>query len=203
MLAKLADIKARLQKTGTTEDALLTSLLAGVSSACETYADRGLMYVAETVEEYDGDGPELNLRRWPVHEVESVIEEADGEFDDAALADELDEGDDYRVDARRGKLLRKPDGMRWLCGRNTVQVTYSAGYTDPNDDTPPVANAAPPASLQHAVVSQCVHEYQRRMQPGAISFAAPNPGGNVSFTGEVELLRSLRSVLDNLRRWPT
>jgi hypothetical protein len=140
MIASLAQLKTRLGITDTRDDTDLAQALAGVSGILARECGRS--WRAEPCLEDsehthlfspERDQSSLWLPAWPVIEVTSLLEAWDGAFADA---DELVEGDDFRIDPGLGRLLRI--ATTWLSGPAAVQVVYRAGYLGP--DTAVVAD---------------------------------------------------------------
>lgn len=128
-LTTVAAVKADLGITGADEDAYLGVLIGRCSDDIASFCNR--VFPVETLREsfypqreyfsyqVPGGVNELQLSRWPVVSVSSVVENG------ATLV----EGTDYLVDAENG-LLTRLDGLAYPRAWPVwpVVVTYSAGF---------------------------------------------------------------------------
>ncbi len=132
-LCTLAQLKARQGITTSSQDTLLTAILTGVSGQLSAAADRpargGLAKTTttRTLSVREPGVSILYLRHWPIVTVTQVKEAMFKAFGDATA---LVEDTDFMVDYERGELIRM--GF-WLKGGLTVQLTYTGGYTVPDD----------------------------------------------------------------------
>lgn len=193
MLAKLADLKLRLDITDTSQDSLLTGLLTSVGTLLNAYTSRTLEYAgAPTVEYFDGDGFDLRLRAFPLSTSASLaVRVADGASDFATPADE--DAELYAVNRARGVLTRLPRGARWPDGVQNLRVTYTGGYTDPGGAS--VSGlAAVPTHVQEAALLQAVELYNRRKEPGYKTVWASGEQ-NAGYAPDVQLLTIVKQML--------
>lgn len=126
-LASLADCKAWLGLTTTTDDALLAGLISAVSTAI--LADLGRTVLPATVSEtLDGGGAALPLRQWPVTSVAAVA------IDGVALTPSPAPGaGGWRLDPADAAPPGAMQRLGYVAGRfprgdGRVSVTYRAGY---------------------------------------------------------------------------
>ncbi len=173
-LAKLADVKAALGETTSTLDAVLTSCLAAATSIAERAAgvrNGGLRREVDTVEITGWYGDQSSRRLYlasrPIESVSEVIQlwhsATVADFDAATpLAP-----DDYAIHAADLGTLIRLNAQYWYLGEpHTLRVTYTAGFVDPADATPPASAILPPDDLQRAVISQAVQIYNLRDKAG-------------------------------------
>lgn len=156
-IVSLADTKAHLNITTTTDDEELRRTLAVATEMAERYCNRALR--RKTVSEtYNGDACALLLRTVPVLSITTVVENG------VTLT-----ASDYTLDANAGILLRGSTlaDFEWADGRQNVVVTYVAGYTDP------------PQVAQQAVLELVRHLWQT--QRGSV--ALPTLGGPDDYNG--------------------
>lgn len=130
-LADIDDVKAELDITGSTQDALLNRYISAASVAIEQYCNR--RFVQETVKDEFWPDRELyafqvsptiqslQMSRWPVGAVSSVTENGDA----------LTDATDYRVDKDTGGLWRL-DGLAYpfVWKAWPIVATYQGGYSD-------------------------------------------------------------------------
>jgi hypothetical protein len=135
-LAKLADLKALIGTSETSQDTLLNQLLERASAQAEALVgvtEGGLRRQTDVIE-YPVDHPAqtryVTLRRLPIERVVTVRQlyaaAAPSSF---SVADALTEFDEYVVEARTGRLERV-NGV-WYLEPQCLQVTYTAGWVDP------------------------------------------------------------------------
>lgn len=122
-LVSLADVKAHLSisSSDTSKDEQLRYTLATATELAERYTNRALRRKT-VVETHDGDVCALILREPPVLSITSVVENG------VTLT-----ATDYTLNASTGLLYRgsSTSSMEWYDGRQSVVVTYVAGYTNP------------------------------------------------------------------------
>lgn len=116
MLDTLANVKARLGITGTSDDTFLTQQIELISETIEAYCRRKFLTADWTQTFYRGDYEMckmLELYHFPVQEISSILE--DGV--------ELDE-DEWRLHKPTGRIIRTSGEFFWP--EETV-VNYTAG----------------------------------------------------------------------------
>jgi hypothetical protein len=141
-LTTLANVKAELGLTDTTNDVLLKRYITAASSAAAQYCNR--VFQVESLQDqflYDGrsnlfrQGPEiLQLSRWPIAELTSVVEN-----NGVTLVEDTD----FLTDVRRGQLTRIDSSGRkchWSQCRSRFPTTRALtrfprrrGCGDPHD----------------------------------------------------------------------
>lgn len=148
-LVSLADLKAHLKdvSTSTANDDSYRATLAQATELAERYCNRALRRKT-VVETHDGGGCAVILREPPVISVTTVVENG------TTLT-----ASDYTLNATAGLLYRgsSTSSMDWYAGRQSVVVTYVAGYTNP------------PLVAQRAVLDIARWMWQRTAQ-------GPRPG---------------------------
>lgn len=122
-LVSLADLKAHLNITSTTNDEELRQVLIEASDLAERETHR-IFRRTTFVEVHDGGREAIVLRRGPVQSITSVVESG------VTLS-----GTDYVANLAAGMLLRGSATARrcWASGAQVVTVTYVAGEADPPD----------------------------------------------------------------------
>lgn len=173
MLCAVADIKLRLgiATDDTEHDALLASIIAGVTGMIEDYCGRPLIQTAADVTEYyTGCGRYLQVNRYPIIAITEIKEALDYDWD-AATAMVADS--DYRLvaDGHKGVLYRL--WSTWSNLPDAVRVVYRGGYC-PAGSTPAEGEHAVAPGLQEAAIILAVHWFQHRHDLGLV---------NVSFLG--------------------
>jgi len=126
----LADTKAWLRVTGTSEDTLITALLGGIDATIKANLSNYIVAVEDSVY-LDGGGEHLRLPRVPVSEEdgdEIVV------HDDIYNVD-VDE-DMYRLVPTTGQIFYKNEATLWPTGAKRYFVTYKSGFSlrDDYDD---------------------------------------------------------------------
>lgn len=194
----LADLKAflRIPTADTTNDAALTLIVGGVNSTLLKVFG-GLSAVAVTsytdrITVGDSSTSALWLRRWPVVAITSVVEDGD------TLASSL-----YAFDGEIGMLRLVQQGRWFSCGRDSVVVTYTAGWAGAVDGDLVLAgvlmgahawNTGPRAGLS----SERIGQYGYKLAGG--SAAGQDAAGGFGIPPEAE------RILSNYRRavqvWP-
>jgi uncharacterized phiE125 gp8 family phage protein len=125
-LTTLVRVKEWLKITGSTNDTLITNLIAGESARIQRYLRRYIVQQTITAEIQSGHGREiLALRERPVTAVTEVRE------DGVALASSK-----YELDGDEGILYARTDGNPdvWTEGSRNFEIDYTAGYASPPDD---------------------------------------------------------------------
>lgn len=138
-LVSLSDVKDDWAITGTDSDTFLTRSIARASAAAAQFCNR--VFPSETVKDdftvdrdpypyqVPGGVAPLQLTRWPVSSVTSVVEGV------GSQEQTLDPATDYRLDAVTGQMLRiGKDGNPMFWPATRVVVTYVGGFsTIPQD----------------------------------------------------------------------
>lgn len=176
-VVSLADLKAHLNITTTTDDEELRFTLAVATEAAERYCNRPLRRKT-VVETHDGFEDVLSLWQAPAISVTTVVENG------VTLT-----ATDYVLNASAGLLYRGTSlsDMDWYGGTQGVVVTYVAGYT------------SPPLVAQQAVKELARHLWDS--QRGAVGL--PSVGGSEDPIGwgmtSFSIPYRVRELLDPLR----
>lgn len=135
-LTSASNVKAWAGISGSSDDALLATLIAACDDAVKSLLLGRVLESAEYVEKCDGHGRDwIILNQRPVTEIEQVKIDADRNFGDGITAEDTD---DYEFDGDTGMLYRKAGC--WPEGRRNIRVTYTAGYETLPDDVVHAAN---------------------------------------------------------------
>ena len=199
-LTTTAIVKTRAGITGSGDDALIGTIVDGVSLAIANHCGRAargtslLERAADRTERCDGGNEHIQLACYPVELITSIKEASYGEFDDAtALTAETE----YYLQAAAGLIWRMPTGAKWLRGRGTVQVVYTGGYLAAGE-TPTGDQIGMPKDLIDAATIQAVHLYRNRDRLGIDTISAG--GASLSVT-RADLLPIVKQYIAPYRRW--
>ena len=132
-LTNLARVKEWLGFTDSGYDAILSTLIAGVSKRCQVAMEREILATAIAAELHEGDGADdvLQLREFPIVSppapVVRQLTVAGPVVLDAAT---------YRLLPERGWILRAVNGSStpWPSGRANLEIDYTAGYATVPED---------------------------------------------------------------------
>ena len=203
-LAKLTELKSRLEISGSASDTVLGQALADAQALIDSYCRRELLYVAaDSTELFDGDTFDLRLKRWPIAGYSGgsltlpVVKMA-WDYDWTA-ATALVENEGYRVRWTRGMIEYLPHMVRWPSGIQHIQVVYRGGYNDPAA-TAITGVAVVPAHIQQACLIQAAECFQRMKEPGYKAVAGMTQGMSSGSAPDMELVRAARNLLVNERR---
>lgn len=173
ILASVADVKTRLEISHTDHDDLIMSFLESASGLIEQFLNRKLVTAART--EYFDGGQLLALSAFPVAEATFTVAVSTDIPRNFAAPEALLADTEYVLDATRGILYAAsgefPEGPR------TVQVTYTGGFDESEDDVPVVQV---PVVIKWATVDQTVFMYRNRAAIGWSSQTGPDGGVQVS-----------------------
>lgn len=206
-IVTLAQLKARLSITNTSDDTRLSNLIVGYSGVVSSYCGR--KFEQATYTEYlDGTGSEsLWLPNWPVT---TPMDAANGIWVDPlrkfGASTKLTEdapssstqGDYFIVpgEASQGEVIRLGSGLvpggagGWPRGRQTIKVTYQAGY----------AQASIPGPVVEAVLRMAARAYEIASSgaEATSSQSSQAGGGSVSYVGH-SLPTDVREMLEDYR----
>jgi hypothetical protein len=194
-LCTLADVKLRRGLDNTDNDTLIERIILGVAAAFESYCRRPLLLTAAAVTEYyTGQGPYMQLARYPIAAITSIKEAADFNFTDAEA---LTADEDYRI-VRSGKsgILYSLLGS-WDPNPDAIQVVYKGGYCYAGA-TVGSGETALPDDLREAAIEQAVFLFQRKDDMGLVSLNYQ--GGSINKQVDMNLLPQVRQILDNYRK---
>lgn len=144
-LTSLANVKAWIGVTTTTDDALLTRLVSAVSTAVQNRLNRTIASTGYT-ETRNGNGRvALQLTNYPVTAVASVTVDTT-----VIAARTAPTAAGFTFDERLVYL----QGYCFTKGQQNVAISYTAGY------------AATPLDLEQATIEICALKYQSRTRIG-------------------------------------
>jgi hypothetical protein len=174
--------KTILRISGSTYDALLTALIAGISQAIKTYCRRDLVSTSY-VELYDGTAATwLALRRFPIITLNSVVLDANSSAPTTLTSDS------FEVSPLTGLITFKQDApVAASCfprGSNNIQIDYTSGF-DPIPDDLQLASALAVGNIfnQPDLTKQ-------REKIGASYYYIGRPG-ELAFTPEIKAILNL------------
>lgn len=164
LAVSVAEVKLWAKITGTAEDALIESLISGVTLEVEKYTKREITIKAfRTLRDSFGDAQEtpirgrvyyaaapVTLRRTPLHSILEISYLSGGVSVDMDLADIdiIESPDFYSIIPAYGKSWAIPDRRP-----QAVEIQFVAGY--------PTAEAVP-ADLKNALLAHIASTYQNR-----------------------------------------
>ena len=192
-ICTLADVKDRLGDTDTENDGTINRIILGIESLFESFTQRKLLVNAADVTEYfTGCGRRLQLNRFPVVSITSVVESWDYDFGNA---DALTVNTDYRIVGENGILYRVVTG--WLAIEESVRVIYRGGYCAAGQ-TPGEGEFQMPADLREAAIEQVSFLFKRKDDLGlaGVSFE----GGSISKFSAIKLLPLVQETLSRYRK---
>lgn len=143
-LVTLEEAKSFLKVKDDNDVVVLEMLIDNISEYFGTATQRNLVSTVYTNQYFDGNGQEIfYFPNWPVTVLTSV-------YEDGVL---LVENTDYYAYLDEGKLARI--GARWLKGRKTLKMTFTAGYV--------VTGASPtlPKDLRSACLMQLGADWKK------------------------------------------
>ncbi|MCL6499005.1 MAG: phage gp6-like head-tail connector protein [Firmicutes bacterium] len=166
MLSTLDRAKKHCGVFDTAQDDYVMLLLSAASDACESYCRRSFRKQSYTEITGAKDGSKyLVLRNYPILSVEQVT---------------LDSGDitDYEFSSDNSGMLYRSTG--WPCGPRTVNVTYTAGYVLPGEETPEESLTLPAAielaclMLVKQMFTEQIHTETERLGDYSAKYRAGN-----------------------------
>lgn len=187
-LCTLAELKAYLNISGSTQDTLLEGFANRASQRIDSRSRRKLRKRTYTDERYDGNGrfSVLVLREYPIVSVTSLYDDTGRDFEAVSLVD----SDDYEIDADAGTVTRT-DSM-FAKGTANIKITYLAGYEDDDERL---------YALKAACISLAAHYYFQspagKGRQGVKSEALAAGQGTVSFEGDL----MPKDVVDTIREY--
>ncbi len=201
MLTQLATVKARLAISAedTQYDALLTSAISAVSARFDRECNRTLARTESFTQEFPPDETEIIARCYPIESVakfELKRSEAEGWVEQPGIEFLIRAG--CIISLERSDNLQLSTFFRQPC---LARITYTGGYVLPGaDPAPPSPPATPlPADLEQAAVEQTAFWFHTRENPGTVRIW-PSGGNYVQFA-DLDLIPSVRAVLERYRRW--
>jgi len=176
-LTTLANVKEYLdiESDDSSYDSLLTRLITASSRQVETYCNR-LLDTQDHSETYDGSASDiLFLKNNPIVSVGSLAID-----DESVEADEFKVYDDY---------LRLVSGL-FTVGKLNVAVEYSAGYYDPQSESPP-------SDVEDACIQLVAFKFSLR---GAEGLDERRVNQNIESFAGAAIPLSAAIILDKYRR---
>ncbi len=192
----IARVKALLDITSSTHDAVLTTMVSSVSKRIENYIDRPLLAEART-ETYN-IRPRQNrvfLRAYPVTEIASIKIAVDWDYAAATAVS----SSDYHVTADTGCVHMQFNPITSYLGSNyeyapdAVQVVYTAGFAT---STANLISAYPDIAM--AADIQTVALWRRRDTPQGNSIGVG--GSSISYEAPLDLVPDVLHALAPYRR---
>jgi hypothetical protein len=191
MLTQLTTIKSRLAiaEADLTYDTLITQAILAVGARFESECQRRFARTVDDTCEFSAGASEISVRCYPIESVRKFERKSS---ERAGWVEQLEV--DYLV--REGCIvaLYLPLGN----ARDLGRITYTGGYVLPG--TEPGAGQVPlPADLEQAVVEQVAWWFLNRDKLGLVR-RWPHDGTYEQFA-QLDLLLSVRAVLEQYRRW--
>lgn len=191
MLTTVSKVKAHLgiPEASTSKNAVLETIINGVSSFIETQTHRKFGE-AEYTEAIDADGSaELFLSQFPVSDIAKITDlksgteiDTEAEIANRTLIYDLDAG-----------ILHRSVG--WPAGRKNIEVEYTAGYVLPGDE-----ESDSPATLPDAIEQACIRMsariYERKTAEGVQSVSP----SSFTATYNLEIDPELKAVIKAYRK---
>lgn len=195
-LCTLADVKDRLGlSSGTEYDTLINRIIAGLTAVFEREVRRPLLLTAaDSTEYYTGDGPFLQVDRYPVAALTSIKVATDYVF---TSAEALVADTDYRLLRSGEKGILHRLYMDWEDQPDCIQIVYRGGYCSAGV-TPGTGETALPADLREAAILQSAFLFKRKDDIGLSSVSYD--GGSISKFSALDLLPLVKDILGNYRK---
>lgn len=125
-LVSLADAKAFLKITGSTEDSFVGDVVNHASAWINKFCDRVFLATTGIVEYHDGEDElqSILLNNFPVTAIDSIYEDPLHVFGASTLI----ASSNYYIKGATGEVVLYNQRSRFVCGKDSIKVTYSAGY---------------------------------------------------------------------------
>lgn len=201
MLCTLADIKALLNITDTSQDDKLTLMIKQVSSQIVSYIGTDLKRATYTDEVHSVNNNQLlKLSHLPIKSVSSVSIN-DVEIDDYKLIENYSKiGFLYRGAGWCGNYYTRGMDSDIVSGEYSIKVTYVAGYYLPNDSGYVEGNAdSLPFDIQTACINGVIEVYNRQGSEGIKSHSEGGISTTFADTNRSGLSLSVTSILDKYK----
>lgn len=173
-------------------DAQIEVLIDACSAVFERYLNRWIA-TEERTETFTLEGHQtlVRLKAWPVDSIASVYNDSAREY---PANSEID-ASAYYLETETGNLQFE---YELAPGLGALRVTYTGGMAP--DGTDPTANfIALYPDIAYAADLQVFYAWQRSINPG--SSAASAGGGSATYTGQFDLLDSVKTILRPHRRF--
>jgi hypothetical protein len=175
-LTVLADLKAYLNVTVTTDDVLLQRLITSCSGFMQAWMNR-VIAISTYTETRDGtDGTRLYMRNYPITAVTSVS------IDQIAIASSPNSGQQGFYFNYDTVML---NGYTFNRGQSNVVIVYSAGY------------ATVPFELAQACIEMVAKRYVERTRIGVVSKTL---AGEVITYSIADMMPSTKTIMNDYKR---
>lgn len=193
ILSTLAKLKAHLgiPSADTSKDAKLTMILEGASSYIEGQTSRQFELQSYTMK-LSGDGSDtLVLPQYPI-----LQDDESGELvpvitgltlDGVNILSEIESGA-IDVDAEAGILYRDSG---WYAGRRNIVITYSAGYSLPDESGAETDADELPKDLELAAIRLSARVYERSTAEGTSSVSPASYSVQYAKSVDPEIVETL------------
>jgi len=188
-IVTLAEMKAQLGITDSTDDAVLTIWMQGLQGRLDLACNRKFLYDAAVTEYFDGGETYLYAKNFPIASVTSVHMDADMAWgDDTLLA-----SDGYRVNLKRGKIAYDISGQKWPEGFQNIRVIYAGGFVQSNGTAASGVSDNELQLLRRAFFLQMDFEWRNRRSLGMAQVSSQ--GVTIQQGQQVQLLMKERTLL--------
>jgi uncharacterized phiE125 gp8 family phage protein len=188
-LITLAQLKAWLGITGSTEDTILEPMINRSGELCGTYCGRKLKTATYT-EYYNGNGTaQLQLNNFPVTAVTSINIDPTRLW---AAASSVDVTANVMIGSASGIIRLWNQWAGFPCGRGNVKVVYVAGYKDSTDNLVPY-------DLQEASLLIAQYSYKRHYQDQRIGLQSETVGDRTMSYSNEAIPAKAKTILDSYR----
>lgn len=186
-LVSLADAKAFLKITASTEDTILGDMVNHCSAWINKFCDRAFLS-AERTEYYDGDPCEgsLVLRQFPVTAIGSLYEDTLHVFGITTLIASTN----YYLIGDIGEIVLYNQRTAFLQGRENLKVTYTAGYT----------LATMPSDLQMACKVLVSYSYRNMYSQWRVGVASETIGQKTTTFDKMAMPKEVEGILKPYRK---
>lgn len=190
-LITLAQAKAFLKITATSEDSIIATLVNAMSRLVKSYCGRDFVLASYT-EDYDGSGcDKLILKHHPLTALSRVNIDPLRAFSAADASTEVVLADDVIADLPAGIIQLWNTRNFFPKGVKNVRVVYSAGYTLGTDV---------PDDLQHAVRLMMMYAYKRHYQDQRIGLQSETVGDHTMTYSNEDIPTAAKKILEAYKR---
>lgn len=175
-----ADVKAIMEKTDTTHDAIITSLIQRVSKSMETYCNRSFKKESRT-EVFNAGKKYYFISALPVDTSVALTVTLTG------ITQTVNSHYYLWEDIGLIEFITSPTDTT----PKAVSITYTGGYTETD------SVLAVPDDLKHACIEQVIFLFRRRKDIGLSSVSMPD--GSINVLSPNDWLKSVLGVLNHYR----
>jgi len=195
-IATLDDVKDRLGLSDTDHDSVINQIITGVEGVFNSHCSRKLLLNSAAVTEYyTGQGPYLQVNRYPITAITSIKIGYDYDFDSATA---LTLNTDYRLINGGAKgIIYRSNNIDWPDTPDCVQLIYTGGYCSAGQ-TAGDGEFAMPADLREAAIEQACFIFKRRDDIGLSGVGFQ--GGSISKFSAMNLLPMVEDILKDYRK---